>query len=570
MMNDGAPRGANKAEAPSTFGSGQLINVMVHESKEVFRSQNTSVALHIHAHTTAEEVCQMIFQRLKSPYLMSSNAELIIVYTISVGEENAMPEKSLLSHSVLHTLKRTEKPLQVQEKALERCRLGTKILQEAQRRKSSVSDLVDRASPSPHDDHQSASHNDEKDENGGVETSVLNEDKQDGTVDWYYRDHRSTPLDLDASGSDESDDEATARTRAPQDMSHLSDDNCTRCAGFLLKRSHSDPNLWRKRFCILAGDKLWYMRRRPPRSRGARMYASCIPLVTSRVNEPPKHLKLPYSFELQTVERPFYFRAFGRNARREQLVKVQRGWLMALERQINYSDENEFIKLAEHICCDSEKAKARRFNSVLSRGLDRAEESEENVMDALLSSQLWCIMHNRATMMRFLVAVDQYRSLRKWSAAQDIYDEFIRNKVRGTIIEARLDHQEDLWKMVEPIRSCLEEQRREERRSTMEPSIASQQDKSIKTWCLRESLEQLTPMKTQQNQSQHGGLGVSPVTVKPPPKADLYDELWQATVKALHSTRTVDGRVPEPNRSNGSDRAEQSSAADEWYRHHFG
>lgn len=72
-------------------------------------------------------------------------------------------------------------------------------------------------------------------------------------VSWYFRDSRSTPLDLDhdVSGSDVSDDEDAVRNK-PWDLAHLNEENCTRCAGFLLKQSSRDPNLWRKRFCILA------------------------------------------------------------------------------------------------------------------------------------------------------------------------------------------------------------------------------------------------------------------------------------------------------------------------------
>ena len=69
------------------------------------------------------------------------------------------------------------------------------------------------------------------------------------------------PSNQDTSGSEASDDESGDRIR-PQDLAHLSDDNCTRCAGFLLKQSQCDPNLWRKRFCILAGDRFWYMKKR--------------------------------------------------------------------------------------------------------------------------------------------------------------------------------------------------------------------------------------------------------------------------------------------------------------------
>ena len=178
-------------------------------------------------------------------------------------------------------------------------------------------------------------------------------------IHWFFRDSRSSPLELehDASGSEASDDEAATKDH-PQDLSHLNDDNCTRCAGFLLKRSAHDPNLWRKRFCILAGDKLWYMKRRPQRCRGQLVPATCLALVSARVKEAASNV--PFGFELQTVDRSHAFRAFGRHAKRDQLQKVQRGWMQALVGQIRYTDENDMMCMAEHIISDFEGARVRR------------------------------------------------------------------------------------------------------------------------------------------------------------------------------------------------------------------
>ena len=188
-----------------------------------------AVALRIFSNTTAQEVCQMVVQKLKLPSNSSTKCAIIMLYTVHQDEHNGAIQQ------VLHTLGDGEKPVQLQERAMSRCR-----------------DLAAERHPNTQP------------------PSLL---QAEDVIHWFFRDSRSSPLELehDASGSEASEDEAATKDH-PQDLSHLNDDNCTRCAGFLLKRSAHDPNLWRKRFCILAGDKLWYMRRRPQRSRGQLMY----------------------------------------------------------------------------------------------------------------------------------------------------------------------------------------------------------------------------------------------------------------------------------------------------------
>lgn len=122
-------------------------------------------------------------------------------------------------------------------------------------------------------------------------------------------------------------------------MAHLNDENCTRCAGYLLKQSQRDPTLWRKRFCMLAGDKLWFLKQRPQRNRGQLLPASSLVLVAARVQE--SGASIPFGFEVHTVDRVYFFRAFGRNAKRDQLLKVQRGWM-----QVSVYGAERFVLLS--------------------------------------------------------------------------------------------------------------------------------------------------------------------------------------------------------------------------------
>ena len=76
-------------------------------------------------------------------------------------------------------------------------------------------------------------------------------------VKWYLKDIRTNPIDLgamaDICGEYSSDeDEAIAEV----DVSYLA--NNGNQSGYLLKRSNSDVNLWRRRYCLLS-EQLWCM-----------------------------------------------------------------------------------------------------------------------------------------------------------------------------------------------------------------------------------------------------------------------------------------------------------------------
>lgn len=269
--------------AQATADTGHFLRINVHDT-EGFELAVPAVALRIFSATTAQEVTRMVAHKLKLSGSRNLDTSIIMVRTVRNDAASGA------TRQILHTLRDDERPVALQARAV---KLYT----------------------------ESNTGNVERSYNNGAiaEPSSL---QADDIVRWYYRDNRSLPLDLehDASGSDESEDEDSSRV-TPQDLAHLSEEGCTRCAGFLLKQSSLDQNLWRKRFCILAGDKLWYMKKRPQRSRGQLSAASCLELTSSRVQESPQ--RIPFGFEVQTIERFFRFRAFGRVAKKGQLQKVR-------------------------------------------------------------------------------------------------------------------------------------------------------------------------------------------------------------------------------------------------------
>jgi len=387
---------------------GHFLSVNVHKSPD-FHEAAPAVALRIFSATTAHEVCRMVIHKLKLPGSKVQDTAIIMVRKVRLESSSGAVEQ------VLHTLRDDERPVDLQSKALEQY-------------------LALNSFPEELGAHGGAS--------GGNGRAPLQADE---VVHWYFRDSRSLPLELedDASGSEESEDESTGRSR-PSDLAHLNEDNCTRCAGFLLKQSARDANLWRKRFCILTGDKLWYMKRRPQRCRGRLIAATCLVLVSARVTEAASNV--PFGFELQTVDRKHSFRAFGRQAKREQLQKVQRGWLQALAGQIRYSDENDMISMAEHIISDTEGARVRRAQRRLTSALSLgptptkatgsgAAVAEESAASAHLEAgRLRYVVGNRTRRTRFIMAVQQFREEacsrlsvpQQWAAARKIFNEYLK------------------------------------------------------------------------------------------------------------------------------------------------
>ncbi|CAM9860812.1 unnamed protein product [Ectocarpus sp. 12 AP-2014] len=182
---------------------------------------------------------------------------------------------------------------------------------------------------------------------------------------WIYRERTAPALDADelqveVSGSDTSEDE---RRAGWIDLRGLGQGHY---CGYLQKKSRSDPNLWRRRWCILADDRLWLLRSKSEQSGrrrggGGRSHSfslALVPCVARAVNRPtaPSHC-----FELHSQNRVHTFRAESR--------AKQVAWVGTLQRHARQAAEDSYMSVAEHMVCDEEYARCRRLNVTLSSAL---------------------------------------------------------------------------------------------------------------------------------------------------------------------------------------------------------
>jgi hypothetical protein len=142
------------------------------------------------------------------------------------------------------------------------------------------------------------------------------------------------------------------------------------------------------------------MRHRPQRSRGQLHIATSLVLVAARVVDAAPNV--PFGFELHTVERVHQFRAFGRQAKKDQLQKVQLGWVSALRGQCQLADENDLISMAENIVSDTEVASSRKSQRKLGIvSVKCSPQSSESPRSIAFGS-----LGRRA---RFLLAIQRFR-----------------------------------------------------------------------------------------------------------------------------------------------------------------
>ncbi len=92
---------------------------------------------------------------------------------------------------------------------------------------------------------------------------------EENLLSWFLKDLGGAPLDFRGyvSGAETSEDEAAAPWYS--DMNQLGVGQGY-YSGYLLKQSSQDPCLWRRRWCILGEDKIWYMKLKHRRSHQGR------------------------------------------------------------------------------------------------------------------------------------------------------------------------------------------------------------------------------------------------------------------------------------------------------------
>lgn len=123
--------------------------------------------------------------------------------------------------------------------------------------------------------------------------------------------------------------------------------------GKLWKRSKSNPEKWRQKWFTLKDDKLWYCNSQ--RNANDFMYINLVGVDSVR---PMKEEKGPrYCFEINAPYRLYQLRA---NSGREM-----EDWIKALRKRVEIVAQNQFLTVAEHFICDTERAVANRDISMM-------------------------------------------------------------------------------------------------------------------------------------------------------------------------------------------------------------
>lgn len=169
------------------------------------------------------------------------------------------------------------------------------------------------------------------------------------TCNWYFKDIRSAPLQLDGetSGNSSSDDEEEMTLN---DLIYLGSGDRR---AVLHKRSSRDPNLWRRRLCILT-DKLWCvnLKKKAP-------WATCIPLDgQASLQDNAPELQYPYGIIVRCTKGNTHFL-------RASSASEQHIWCDELQDRVAFGGENSVLHMAEMIICDEEKARTDRRNRIL-------------------------------------------------------------------------------------------------------------------------------------------------------------------------------------------------------------
>jgi hypothetical protein len=177
----------------------------------------------------------------------------------------------------------------------------------------------------------------------------------DVTSRWYFKDIRTNPIELNESGDimgeTSSDDEEEI---SQSDLSYLAK---SERKGYLLKRSNTDSNLWRKWYCVLL-DQLWCIdiTKEVPTCK-------CIKLTGMiRYKEGYRVLDQLQIIIINSDNLSHYFRAFN--------IVEQRSWIQDLNDKTNQLPENNFFSIAEVIIADEEKARCQRVMKQLDGVLD--------------------------------------------------------------------------------------------------------------------------------------------------------------------------------------------------------
>ena len=188
------------------------------------------------------------------------------------------------------------------------------------------------------------------------------ESKLESGSKWYFKDMRTNPIELGAAAEicgEYSSDEDEAISQS--DLSYLAK---SERKGYLLKRSNSDFNLWRRWYCVLM-DQLWCVdiSREVPR-------AKCVKLSGMiRYREGYKTLDQLQIIIINSPDsKSHFFRAFN--------LIDQRKWIQDLNIKTRVAAENDSFSMAEVIITDEEDAKNFRLTRQIGEVLDQPKAIE--------------------------------------------------------------------------------------------------------------------------------------------------------------------------------------------------
>ena len=178
---------------------------------------------------------------------------------------------------------------------------------------------------------------------------------------WHYKDSLSHPLDADFDPDDDASGNSTSEEEEEISLSDVSYLRQNDRKGFMLKKSSKDPNLWRRRYCILT-DQLWCIdaKRSIPRATSIDIFNN-ITLANNHTVE------IPHSFALVRKQRRDRSSSGGTSSDQRVVLhdhyfRVQSevsmaSWMDELRLRIVLNRENEVMVLAEQIICDEEKSR---------------------------------------------------------------------------------------------------------------------------------------------------------------------------------------------------------------------
>ena len=127
-------------------------------------------------------------------------------------------------------------------------------------------------------------------------------------------------------------------------------------SGFLLKRSHKDPNVWKRVYCVLTDDHLWYVSRLHSSgiAKHGRVNLNRALLLEATADYAPLY-RTPHAFEVVSRTGISHaFRAANRGARSR--------WTRCIADRIVQCHENKTLEHAELIVQDEALARTRDYS----------------------------------------------------------------------------------------------------------------------------------------------------------------------------------------------------------------